>query len=93
MKQHKALQFYVDALHKYRVDAPEVRHDSDAFVTEMTAMFLRESWVIGEIKAKNPGLNYGVAPCPLKSVGKPWPSRGASICPWKALKGRKFGSS
>lgn len=73
---HKALQFYVDALHKYRVDAPEVRHDSDAFVTEMTAMFLRESWVIGEIKAKNPGLNYGVAPMPAEerweTLAQPW---------------------
>ena len=72
----EALRFYIDALYKYKVDAPEVRHDSDAFVTNMTAMFCRESWVIGEIKAKNPGLNYGVAPMPAgnrnETLAQPW---------------------
>ena len=59
-----ALKFYIDALYKYNIDDPQVKHDADAFVTENTAMFLRESWVIGEIKSKNPNLEYGVAPMP-----------------------------
>lgn len=59
-----ALKFYIDALYKNKIDDPQVQHDSDAFVTETTAMFLRESWVIGEIKSKNPNLEYGVAPMP-----------------------------
>ncbi len=72
----EALRFYIDALHKYKVDAPEVRHDSDAFVTDVTAMFMRESWVIGEVKAKNPGMSYGVAPMPAgeryETLAQPW---------------------
>ena len=59
-----ALKFYIDALYKNKIDYPQVQHDSDAFVTENTAMFLRESWVIGEIKSKNPNLEYGVVPMP-----------------------------
>lgn len=72
----EALRFYIDALYKYKVDAPEVRHDSDAFVTNVTAMFMRESWVIGEVIAKNPSLNYGVAPMPAgeryETLAQPW---------------------
>ena len=71
------LRYYIDALHKYRVDAPEVRHDAEAFVTEATAMFLRESWVIEEIRSKNPSLDYGVAPMPgwvrRDTLTQPWP--------------------
>jgi multiple sugar transport system substrate-binding protein len=71
-----ALKYYIDALHQYKVDDPQVKHDSDAFVTETTAMFLRESWVIGEIKSKNPKLNYGVAPMPgwkrTATLAQPW---------------------
>ena len=71
-----ALRYYIDALHKYKVDDPQVKHDSDAFVTDTTAMFLRESWVIGEVKSKNPNLNYGVAPMPgwrrHDTLSQPW---------------------
>jgi len=72
----EALRFYIDALYKYKVDDFQVKHDSDAFVTETTAMFMRESWVIGEIAAKNPKLNYGVAPMPAgkryQTLSQPW---------------------
>lgn len=72
----EALKYYIDAIYKYKVDHPQVKHDSDAFVTETTAMFLRESWVIGEIKAKNPNLDYGVAPMPgwkrNDTLSQPW---------------------
>lgn len=71
-----ALKYYIDAIHKYKVDDPKVKHDSDAFVTETTAMFLRESWVIGEVKSKNPNLDYGVAPMPSwkrsDTLAQPW---------------------
>ncbi len=71
-----ALKFYMDALYKYKIDDPQVKHDSDAFVTESTAMFLRESWVIGEVKSKNPNLDYGVAPMPrgkrADTLAQPW---------------------
>lgn len=71
-----ALKFYVDALYKYKVDDPQVKHDSDAFVTDTTAMFLRESWVVGEVKAKSPKLDYGVLPMPAwrrsATLAQPW---------------------
>ncbi len=72
----EALKYYIDAIHKYKVDNPQVKHDSDAFVTETTAMFLRESWVIGEVKSKNPKLDFGVAPMPgwkrNDTLSQPW---------------------
>jgi multiple sugar transport system substrate-binding protein len=66
-----ALQFYVDAVQKYKIDDPRIQHDADAFVAETTAMLFREAWVIGEIQAKNPKLDYGVVPIPAWEKGKP----------------------
>ncbi len=72
----EALKYYIDAIHKYKIDDPKVKHDSDAFVTETTAMFLRESWVINEVISKNPKLDYGVAPMPSwkrnETLSQPW---------------------
>lgn len=72
----KALKYYVDSVQKYKVDSPEVMHDAEAFVAEQTAMLLREAWVIGEIKSKNPDLNYGVAPMPA------WERHDTLLQPW-----------
>ncbi len=66
-----ALQFYVDAVQKDRIDDPKIQHDADAFVAETTAMLFREAWVIGEIQQKNPSLDYGVAPIPRWQAGGP----------------------
>ncbi len=38
----KALKYHIDAVHKMHVDDQQVKHDAEAFVTEQTAMFLRE---------------------------------------------------
>lgn len=67
-----ALQFYVDAVQKYKIDDPKVQHDADAFVAGNTAMLFREAWVIGEIQQKNPKLEYGVAPIPRWKAGSPY---------------------
>lgn len=67
----EALQFYVDAVQKYKFDDPRIQHDADAFVAETTAMLFREAWVIGEIQNKNPGLDYGVVPIPAWREGMP----------------------
>jgi multiple sugar transport system substrate-binding protein len=67
-----ALQFYVDAVQKDKVDDPRVPHDADAFVAGATAMLFREAWVIGEIQKKNPTLEYGVAPIPRWRAGSPY---------------------
>lgn len=66
-----ALTFYVDAVQTWHIDDPKVPHDADAFATGATAMLFRESWVIGEIHAKNPSLDYGVAPIPAWKAGMP----------------------
>jgi multiple sugar transport system substrate-binding protein len=75
----RALQFYVDVVQKDKVDDPKVPHDADAFANGHTAMLFREAWVIGEIKKKNPNLDYGVAPIPrwdasgpYKGIVQPW---------------------
>ena len=66
-----ALQYYIDAVQKYRVDDPKVQHDGDAFVAGNTAMLLREAWVIGDIQKKNPSLDFGVAMIPRWKAGEP----------------------
>lgn len=66
-----ALQYYIDAVQKYKVDDPKVQHDADAFVAGNTAMLFREAWVIGEIQAKNPSLDYGTAVIPAWTSGGP----------------------
>ncbi len=75
----KALQFYVDVVQKDKVDDPKVPHDADAFANGHTAMLFREAWVIGDIKKKNPSLDYGVVPIPrwdasgpVKGIIQPW---------------------
>jgi multiple sugar transport system substrate-binding protein len=67
-----ALQFYIDAVQKYKIDDPKIPHDSDAFVAGTTAMFFREAWVIGEIQQKNATLDYGVVPIPRWRAGSPY---------------------
>ena len=74
-----ALQFYVDVVHKYKVDDPKFVRDADAFATGKAGILFREAWVIGEIKKKNPTLDYGVAPIPrwteggkLTGIVQPW---------------------
>ncbi len=88
-----ALKYYIDSVWKYHVDDPEIKGGADAFVTEVTAMFLREAWVIGEIKSKNPDLEYGVAPMPAwerwDTLSQPWPlyvSRTAEEEAWDFVK-------
>lgn len=56
-----AVRYYLDAVHKDKWDSPEIKHDAEAFELEKTAMFFRESWVIGDIAQKAPNLNYATA--------------------------------
>jgi multiple sugar transport system substrate-binding protein len=59
-----ALRLYVDLVHKHRCDDPTLKRDAEAFALEQSAMFTRESWVIGFLRANNPGLLYTAAPLP-----------------------------
>ncbi len=60
----KALTYYLDALYKDKWDSFKVKHDAESFELEQSAMFLRESWVIGDIASKAPNLKYATAPVP-----------------------------
>ncbi|MBU5444400.1 extracellular solute-binding protein [Paenibacillus sp. MSJ-34] len=64
----KTLQMYIDMVHKYKTDDPTIKHDAEAFEMELAAFFVRESWVIGDIKEKAPNLEYATAPLPKANV-------------------------
>jgi len=56
----KALQYYIDAVHKYKVDSLDFKSDAEAFGLGITSMFQRESWVVGYMAKNAPKINYGV---------------------------------
>lgn len=58
------LAMHLDALYKYQVDDMNLKHDAEAFELGQTAMFERESWVVGDIAQKVPTLQYMTAPMP-----------------------------
>ncbi len=55
----KALQYYIDAVHKYKVDSIDFKSDAEAFGLGITSMFQRESWVVGYMAKNAPKINYG----------------------------------
>ena len=67
----KALRLYVDNVFTNKVVTPEMPADADAFEREQTAMFIRESWVIGDIAQKAPKLKYGTALLPRGTIVAP----------------------
>lgn len=56
----KALQYYIDAVHKHKVDSLDFKSDAEAFGLGITSMFQRESWVVGYMAKNAPKINYGV---------------------------------
>lgn len=56
------MNYYLDALYKYKVDNFDISHDVQAFLAGETAMFARESSVIVEAQKNAPNLNYGTFP-------------------------------
>jgi multiple sugar transport system substrate-binding protein len=56
----KALQYYIDAVHKDKVDSLDFKSDAEAFGLGITSMFQRESWVVGYMAKNAPKINYGV---------------------------------
>jgi multiple sugar transport system substrate-binding protein len=59
-----ALNFYIDAVHKYHVDDPQLPHDGAAFANEQAAMLMREAWLIGFLKRKAPTVQYNTVALP-----------------------------
>lgn len=64
----KTLQQYLHNLYGSRTVAPAMPADAEAFERGQTAMFIRESWVIGDIAAKAPDLPYATATLPEGSI-------------------------
>lgn len=60
----EALKINIDLVYKYHVDDHKVKHDAEAFALGLTAMFIRESWVVGYMKEYAPQVEYGTAPLP-----------------------------
>jgi len=56
----KALQYYIDSVHKYKVDSLDFKSDAEAFGLGITSMFQREAWVVGYMAKNAPKINYGV---------------------------------
>lgn len=67
----KALKQYLDLVFTAKAVTPEMPADADAFERGQTAMFIRESWVIGDIAQKAPNLKYATAPLPTGSIALP----------------------
>lgn len=67
----KALKQYLQNVHVLKTVTPEMPADAEAFERGQTAMFIRESWVIADIAAKAPDLNYATAPLPAGSIALP----------------------
>ena len=65
------LKQYLHNLFETKVVTVEMPADADAFERGQTAMFIRESWVIGDIAAKAPDLKYATAPLPRGSIVSP----------------------
>jgi len=67
----KALKQYLANIFTTKTVTPEMPADADAFERGQTAMFFRESWVIGDIAKKAPDLKYSTAPLPRGSIALP----------------------
>src|SRR2546428_107939 len=58
------LKMHLDAVFIDKVDSLDIKHDAESFELGQTAMFERESWVIGDIQKNAPTLKYQTAPIP-----------------------------
>lgn len=68
---HKALAQYLQVVYGDKSDTVEAPADTDAFERGQTAMFIRESNVIGDIAQKAPSLHYATAPLPMGTIVSP----------------------
>ncbi|HHV61395.1 MAG TPA: extracellular solute-binding protein [Firmicutes bacterium] len=57
-------KLYVDGVHKYKFTSHEIKHDVEAFANEVSAMFVREAWVVGYMRKNAPKVKFDVSPMP-----------------------------
>lgn len=62
----EALQFYVDALYKYKVDSLQVKSDYMGFSERTVAMFHRGFWVTAYFKQYAPDIDFGIVEIPKR---------------------------
>jgi len=55
----KAVQYYLDAIYKYKVESFETKSDAEGFGLGISSMFERESWVVSYMKSTAPAIKYG----------------------------------
>ena len=67
----KTLKQYLEQLFVTKTVSPQMKADAEAFELGQTAMFIRESWVIGDIVKKASSLKYATAPLPKGSLVVP----------------------
>jgi multiple sugar transport system substrate-binding protein len=67
----QTLKQYLENVHTLKTVSVEMPADAEAFERQQTAMFIRESWVIGDIAKKAPDLKYATAPLPVGSIVAP----------------------
>ena len=65
------LRQYVNAVSGDKTVTVDMPADAAAFQRAQTAMFIRESWVIGDTAKKSPDLNYKTALLPRGSIALP----------------------
>ena len=65
------LKQYLHNIFETKTVTVEMPADADAFERGQTAMFIRESWVIGDIAAKAPDLKYATSVLPRGSIVSP----------------------
>lgn len=70
-KGHAALKQYLENVQTLKTVTVEMPADAEAFERAQTAMFIRESWVIGDIATKAPDLPYATATLPRGSIVAP----------------------
>jgi multiple sugar transport system substrate-binding protein len=81
----KTLAQYLRNLYTTMTVAIEMPADAEAFERGQTAMFIRESWVIGDIAQKAPDLKYATANLPTGAIGLPvnlYVSPNADLAAW-----------
>lgn len=60
------LEYYINALFKYKVDSFEAKHDTEAFVNGLTGFYDRELFPITTIHETAPDIEFGTSAMPGK---------------------------
>ncbi len=56
----QAIQMYLNAVYRDNIESFDIKSDAEAFGLGLSAMFQRESWVVGYMANNAPDVNYGV---------------------------------